>query len=268
MVFRPNAETQRMEVGLLRAANHIPRILTIRNSILFAVDIIPTELLDSQTPWELKATNPAESGIRTYLNGGSAFERQTHNDDRDFRWIMDLEGQEFYGRDLSAEMATKKLMPIITVPHGEFYTRLKSPPLSRFTETGEPTPFGAVAAAIGCDIRLDGGAVDLTSANGEPLFTFASYPNTIYEITNTPPDVFSSVGSGAAHHHHGPPPLVDGGTDPGSHFQHYYDLFRGEITPRFGLKPIPGSKAPDPALCGSVKLGERTIPLGEDSGPI
>lgn len=265
MVFRANAETDNMEVGILRAESHIPRILTIKNSILYSVDLIPTELLDSGKPWELKAIEPAQPSVRTYTNGDSKFDRKTHGDDKDFRWIMDLEGTEFYGRDLSAEMATKKLMPIINVPQGEFYTRLKSPRLSRWTTPEEVTEFGAVAAAIGCDIQSKGDRVDL-NLDGEPIFTFSNEPNTIYEISNTPPDVNSSIGSVAVHHHgsggHGGSVVTSG---PGGHFQHYYDLFPRGFEPKYNLQALTGSKAPDPALCGSVRLGVRVKRLGEDS---
>lgn len=264
MVFRSNADTDSMEIGILRADNHIPRILTIKNSVLYSVDVIPTELLDSGKPWKLAAIDPDQPGVRTYTNENSTFDRKTHGDDKDFRWIMDLEGNEFYGRDLSAEMATKKLMPIISVPQGEFYTRLKSPWLHRWTAPEEPTEFGAVAAAIGCDIQLGGERVDLYVGN-ERVFTFPNEPNTIYEISNTPPDVNSSVGSTAVHHHgagHSGSTLMSG---PGSHFQHYYDLFPSGFEPKYNLQTLTGSKAPDPALCGSVRLGVRVKRLGEDS---
>jgi hypothetical protein len=41
MVFRSNADTKSMEIGILRAENHIPRILTYKNGILYSVDVIP-----------------------------------------------------------------------------------------------------------------------------------------------------------------------------------------------------------------------------------
>lgn len=302
LIFRHHREAGRMEIGLLRAADHFPRILTIKNSVMFAVDLIPPAFLDdAQSPvWELVADDPARPGVDIYTGPSESFDRKTNEDERDFRWIMDLEGQDFYKRDLSEEVQTSKLMPLIHVPQGQFYTRLKSPFLLRQEGDGGLEDFGAVAAVVGCDIEVNGGGAELRIAGGPTVFTFRNEPNTIYEFTNTPPDVRSSVGTVAPHHHaghdhaghdhaghghgeHAPagawPSSSDGPTaggdpasapgsaefsEPGSHFQHYYSLFPRAFTPRFSFQMSDASPAPDPALCGSASLGTRQKPLGQD----
>ena len=270
MIFHKDEENDRMEIGILRVHGHIPRVLTIKNGVLAAVRVFEEEDL-KQPFWELEVTNPVGLGVSTYTNGSVKFERKTHKDDRDFRWIMDLEARDFYNRDLTKEMNTNKLMPVLHVPHGEFYTRLKSPLLLRKEGPGEFEPFGCVAAVTGCDIPFDGGGAELKVAGGSTLFTFKNEPNTIYEITNTPPDVVPPPEQDGRHvggpHTEATPATqrkTEGKDSPPDHFQHYYDLFPVIPSPRFEFQPANPTPGPDPALCGKGMLGKRTNPLRVD----
>lgn len=259
MILHEDKANQMMEIGILQEETHIPRILTIRNGVLADISDLrlKPQLGDTQhRAWRLEVTNPVQQGISLYTDGNK-FERQTHEDDKDFRWIMDFESDEFYNKDLTGQMLTKKLMPVLQIPNGEFYTRLKSPSLARSKDAGAVAPFGAVAAFTGCDIQVEGGSVKLKVADtDDDLFTFkteeSSLANTIFEITNTPPDVLPVLGH------------VHGGHQHSDHFQFYYDLFSPQNmpSPKFGFEALADdSPAPDPRLCGKGIVGKRTDPL-------
>jgi len=263
MVFHHNNANNAMEIGILRQESHVPRILTITNGVLADVFDLRTrpELADpNNRSWRLEVTAPAASGISVYTNG-STFDRKTHNDDRDFRWGMDFEGPDFYDKDLSTVMLTNRLTPVLQIPSGEFYTRLKSEPLNRREDGGALKPFGAIAGVTGCDISIRGGSVTLKDQADSDIFRFKIDgapvpPNTIFEIANTPPDVLLDQNSTHGHVAHD-----DLHSD---HFQFYYNLFEPQNTPRpkFGFESaLDTAPGPDPRLCGKAQVGLRTDPL-------
>lgn len=263
MIFHEDKTNNLMEIGILREPGHVPRIITIKNGVHADVyDLRERPELDDESSrsWRIEVTNPAQKGISTYTDG-QMFDRKTHPNDRDFRWIMDFEGSDFYDKDLTAQVDARKLMPVLQVPVGQFYTRLKSPSLNRSEDGGELREFGAIAGVTGCDIVLEGGTAELSAVGGGSIFQFKSegesLENTIFEITNTPPDVPAVFGTGSGHGGHGG---HTGASPHQDHFQFYYGLFLpGRIpSPIFGFRPLDGSPAPNPALCGKGRLGRRT----------
>lgn len=265
MIFHEDERNQLMEIGMLREETHVPRILTIKNGVTAALQDLRSrpELSDpTHRIWRLDVTKPAKEGIRIYTNGSGDLDRKTHGDDRDFRWIMDFEGKDFYDRDLTEQMISKKLMPILQIRQGEFYTRLKSPPLKRKEDDGAFKLFGAVAGVTGLDIPINGGSVTLTVAGSETrIFSFVkegeSIPaNTIFEFANTPPEVFLDPHGGHGNGGHG-------GQVHRDHFQFYYNLFppNNLPSPKFTFEPLDLAPGPDPALCGKGRVGLRKPPL-------
>lgn len=264
LVMHRNEESNSMEVGMLREKeHHFPRILTYKNGVLDGIHLLGDSDLDK--PLRLEIDNPLGSGPTIYTNGSLTFDRLKHKDERDFRWIMDLEARDFYNKDLTNDMLTGILKPILSVPQGQFYTRLLSRVMKRAPSGGTAQEFGRVAAATGCDILLSGAQARLMKGD-DRVFTFKVQPNTTYEFSNTPPDF--PVGHGQNPHagdHHGDFGLEDHegtGHPPIDHFQFYYKMFPDTFTPKFEFSPGPDpDPAPDPFLCGASATGRRPGPL-------
>jgi hypothetical protein len=238
---------------------HVPRIITTRQGVISSIydlRIRPESRPPGQPGhfkhWEIVVTDPARTISTTEGNG--AFDRLTHEDTTDYRWIADLEGDDLHGIDLTDYLDTPRLPMVLTVRNGHFYTQQLSKPLLRKTEsTGEEELFGRAAEVTGCDIPINGGEVQL-KVNGNVVFRFKdnSEDDVVYEFSNAPPDVL--------------PDRVYSANEPG-HFQMYYRLFRsGPTAPRhetFSLIPqVQFAPAPDPALCGAAGLGRRSEPIG------
>ena len=255
------------EVGVLRAPDHQLRIHVEKKSPSGTSEIlVPVAKLGSleKSIWQLELTNPAIKRISTYQSG--AFDRKRGiGDDRDFRWIVDLEGEEFYNNPLSIKTAL--LGPIIGIPTGMFYTRTKTGPFLRKQGDRAFEDFGSIADDIAVDIWLDYGAAILKADNSE-LLRLKKEPHTTYEliIENTPfhRQLLSSTAD---------------------HFHYYYDLIgeqeggRFSFTSKLGLPlrimksegrysfaPAGTTLAPEPApfKCGGILLSKRKISLTSD----
>lgn len=180
------------EIGFLFGEDiphHHPRINIYRNSVLDRIFYLEEHIDPDYPLWRLVVDNPIGGGVSTYTPG--PFNRKMYPDEKDFRWIMDIESEEFYNEDLTRKLNTRRLLPILRVPHGVFYTRLKSVDLKRFKDGSEEKAFGCAAAVIGCDIPLLGGGARLMEEdrhNPTPIFRFRPEPNVVYEFANTPPD--------------------------------------------------------------------------------
>ena len=258
-----------MEIGVLGGAGHnhgcggnqrhtlahVPRIITTKNGVISSVFDLRTrpELRPPGQPghkrdWEIFVTNPVRTTATTLETG--QFERGTHSEPRDYRWLADLEGPDLHGGTI-AGLETQRLLMVLRVQNGEFYTEQLSKPLLRKDVTNGPihgaeVAFGKAAEVTGCDIPINGGEVQLR-VNGNVVFKFKenSEDNVIYEFSNAPPDVL--------------PDRVYSFNEPG-HFAQYYGLFgNGSPPERFALIPqTQFAPAPDPALCGAIKIGPRS----------
>ncbi|MCA1577730.1 MAG: hypothetical protein LC794_10265 [Acidobacteria bacterium] len=239
-------KTGRIQLGVLRAPNHFPRILTMKNGVLAGIfDLRRRPELDRVRDWSIHVTNPSPSGIDRREDGRD-FDRLANHQPWDFRWIADLEGRGLHERDLTEDLDTSRLRLVINVDHGSFATRLQSPIFLRrqVVPAGGTTRYGMTAAVTECVISTAGGSVSLM-VDGTEAFAFPDVANTLYEISNAPPDVNPS--------------------DPnpgGGHFHMYYDhLFRPRPRERFDLEVQSMPPAPDPALCGVTFLGLRRTEL-------
>jgi hypothetical protein len=266
MIFHEDKKAKQMEIGVLREeTQHVPRLLTITNGVLERV-LDLRKFLDPADPrvWTIAVKNPLTSVIKIREKSSGKFDRIKAGPDPafddDFRWIMDLEGEDFYNRDLTSDLQHLDLLfPLMNLCQGEFYTRLKSTVLAR---KPAPKPFGSVAAVIGCDIPYQTvGAspgkpevIAELNRDGGTIFSFEHRPNTIYEITNTPPDVLLD-GDEPVHHHSD----TTGTSD--DHFHHYYSLFGPKPSPIFEFA-ADADPDPEPTLCGVGRLGTRKDSLG------
>ena len=236
-------------------AVHVPRILTMKDGLLASIFDLRTREneLDKIRNWEIEVTDP-DASPATVFTVGEDFDRLADfpPDARDFRWIADLEARDLHGRRLSRELDTRRLLLVLYVRHGQFFTKMKSPSLRKVRVDGtvDPVPFGCTAAVTGCDITFNTGEVRLVAGgrDGTVVFPFAAEANTIYEISNAPPDV--------------PADKPISPDDPG-HFHMYYDkLFNRNPRDQFDLiVDADFAPGPDPALCGATLLGQRDDPL-------
>lgn len=231
---------------------HIPRILTMQNGILSSIfDLRNRAELGNVRNWELVVTDPAQPTAETIEEAGAFDRTNPAASERDFRWLSDLEADDLHGRPLSAEVNTRQLLMVLYVRHGQFYTKLRSPELRRRRlNPPEIIPYGRNAAVTACDIQVgDAGGVKLMAGGkaGVEVFDFATDANTIYEISNGPPDVPEQA----------PTPL-----DSPGHFHMYYDkLFNAPPFDQFDLIMDDAAPAPDPTLCGAAYMGKRDDPL-------
>jgi hypothetical protein len=236
------------------SAAHVPRILTTKDGVLSAIfDLRNRPELGSVRSWTLEVEDPvgptaslfqSSSFNRTIDGSGTSFER-------DFRWITDLEARDLHDRDLSLDINTRQFLLVLYVRNGEFYTRLRSPQLKRrrLRDPQEESFYGPTAAVVGCDIKVgDAGSVKLMAGgiNGATVFTFVPDDGTIYEISNSPPDV---------------PVEEPNSIDAPGHFHMYYDKLFSRPRDQFDLLMDDLAPAPDPTLCGVVYLGRRQDPL-------
>lgn len=187
------------EIGVLPATEHFLRINTIRSENRVAVCSIEPE--DSI----LRLDVPNPKGVTTFTDGGKPFVRRgdlasgtQESNPEHFGWMVDLEGEEFYDKDLTDKTNTNILMPVFLIPDGQFLTSAKSPELQRKKGNGEFEKFGCIASDMACDIQLEGDEAVLQKPDGQVVFRFKKEPDTSYEIVNTPPDL-PGVSAGPAY---------------------------------------------------------------------
>lgn len=264
-----------MEIGFVDAlahepgqpqthVSHVPRIIKTKNGVISSIHDLRKhpELRShhSEHPeqpeqpgvrdWEIEVSNPTQP-IATRFEEGGDFDRIHHPYAKDFRWITDLEGKDLHNRDLTDELDMSKLLLVLRVRHGLFYTHQLSKPLTRRNVEPplQPIEFGRAAEVVGCKIGFEMGSLEL-KAGAKHIYTFdeGDEDGVVYEISNAPPDV--------------PPddPYKDG---PGHFAMYYTHLFRnprlrGSPNDAFLLIPADDPMpSPDPALCGAVDLGTR-----------
>ena len=245
-----------MEIGLLNAlahedggghAAHVPRIIKAKNGVVSSI----TDLRNSRAQlgpernWEIEVSNPTQP-IATRLRQGEEFDRLRHPFAKDFRWLADLEGRDLHNRDLTAELDTTKLLMVLNVRHGQFYTHQLSRPLNRRNANppAQQKAFGRAAEVIGCKIGFEMGSLELKAGNAH-VYTFdeGDEAGVIYEISNAPPDV---------------PPAEPYQPGPGHFAMYYSHLFRTAPEDEFQLiADGDATPSPDPALCGAVGVGTR-----------
>jgi hypothetical protein len=110
--------------------------------------------------------NKAENkGVELYKNG--PFTRDDTDDPNDFRWLVDIEGQEFHGESLGVEPGI--LTPSFFVDDGLFYSAFLSP--ADIMRNGEfEQRDTSVATVIGANIYLAEGEEALLSFGDDDPF--------------------------------------------------------------------------------------------------
>jgi hypothetical protein len=97
---------------------------------------------------------PSEKGAKFFKPHAGVFNRQNPSENEgDFRWVLDLEGPEFYNRPLVKK--TETLQPRILIKHGVFYTAVKTDSTFKRSAPFDEEDLGNVAYLIGANIYFE-----------------------------------------------------------------------------------------------------------------
>src|ERR1044071_2068208 len=219
MAFRRDHEEQSFAVGILPAPEHEFTIQVLEKSPQgISSYSIPMNVAKGDT-WLVEI--PAQrNGVSYYQNG--VFDRQNGvGDIRDFRWLIDLEGKEFYGHRLATNR--QHMAVEVKFSSGEFYTKTTTSPLQRRMGGDTFEYFGRAAQEIATDVFLEDGDFVLTSqASGGEVLRLKQKPDTTYELVfeNSPPPT-QHLAMGV------------------SHFQYYYGFFPMSKSQWYEFRVIP-----------------------------
>jgi hypothetical protein len=277
-VFHNNAGAKRFEAGVLGTEGHTFRISIISesNRERRRCTIVPKpKPLKLGEEWQLHIDSPATEGVRIYE--GTSLDRMC----QDFRWLMDLGGQEFHLTH-AHQIDRSRLNPIITIPHGLFYSKLQTENLRRGRGGIHYVEFGKAAQLLGADIDITGGYVTLAvKGQAEEIFKLQKKDDVKYRVVfdNTPMPARRG-GSGGTGMHDGHPtsslPNATGAKLPTlDHFQFYYNFLHIDETLQYSFKTdekdpdeIPESNEPqipsldpypNPAFCPSVLYSKEPL---------
>ena len=208
MVFHPDPARQYFEVGILPAPEHEFRMQVLEKSLDGASSsFVPLgQFVNSKTDvWSLEF--PSQSKGVSFYQSGSFDRKSGVGNSRDFRWLIDLEGADFYNRKLQPD--TGQLGVLLRVYGGEFYTKTTTLPLMRKKGDGRFEYFGRVAMEIATDVFLENSDMVLKSEkSGTEIFRLKEKPDTTYEI------VIENAFVGDEHM-----------AASVNHFQYYYQMF-------------------------------------------
>jgi hypothetical protein len=155
-------EDSRCEMGMVQADDHEPLLRIIRRNPNGSTTIVPTPPLDRLKPILIVAKRPVEIGATTFpqTQDASVFDRISgRGDPEDFRWITDLQGEDFHGAELKLKRGggeETRLRPKIIIPRATFYTLEKTEYQYRrvkFKGNTPDQPIGRIANFVGADIK-------------------------------------------------------------------------------------------------------------------
>ena len=247
MAFRRDHEEQTFAVGILPAPEHEFTVQVLKKSQQgISTYSIPVNVSKGDT-WLVQV--PAQrNGVSYYQNG--VFDRQKGvGDIRDFRWLIDLEGKEFYGHKLAVDR--RQMGVEVKFSSGEFYTKTTTLPLQRKVGSKTFEYFGRIAQEIATDVFLEGGDFVLTSqASGKEILRLKQKPDTTYELVfdNSPPPMqHSELGT--------------------NHFQYYYEFFPMPKSEWYEFRVIPPAVVQTGLKGRNLNLVEFAHPLRLDEIP-
>lgn len=180
MALSHNKKEDQCEIGILSTPKaietcHQLMIRVTKTSPAGASVLFDTALTAALSPqlslFELDATSPANPGVSFRRHRQGPINRLTSPPpDDDFRWVVDLQSDEFHGKDLTPRL--EHFSPVLIVKHGEFYTAELSRSLKRIKGNGAKESFGKIATVIGADIFLD--------ENSEAVLKLGNGSNNVY----------------------------------------------------------------------------------------
>jgi len=157
------------------------------------IDLFPTKtqktLVDPGVT--LTTTNPsALDGVYAYQRG--TFNRRNPSSSPDlnvpfdFRWVLDLEGADFYGRPLTKTSATMR--PSIAIDNGLFYSFYTTRSSFARLPVDSLLFLGHVAEIVGANVYLQNGGevlVRINTASGPIDTTLRKQPGVSYQLDLT-----------------------------------------------------------------------------------
>jgi hypothetical protein len=243
MALHQDRKEQTLAVGILRAPEHEFTVQVLEKSPqgISTYSIPMNQLVGSRSDTWLVEVPAQRSGVSYYENG--VFDRQKGvGDVRDFRWLIDLEGKEFYGRKLATNQ--QHIGVEVKFSSGEFYTKTTTRALQRKMGSKTFEYFGRVAHEIATDVFLEAGDFVLTSqASGKEILRLQQKPDTTYELVfenNPPPTQHLAMRA--------------------NHFHYYYGFFPMPKSQWYEFRVVP------PAL-SQAGLKERNLNLVEFAHP-
>lgn len=154
-------EDSRCEMGMVQADDHEPLLIITRKNPNGTTKVVDARTLNRSKPIRIEAERPAQIGATTFPRTpvASDFDRLSgRGDPEDFRWIMDLQGEDFHGAELKLKRGgggDTLLRPKIIIPHAAFYTLEKTEYQYRRVKLKGQTPdlpIGRIANIVGADI--------------------------------------------------------------------------------------------------------------------
>lgn len=238
-LFAFGKDKQFCQAGIMEADRHCLKVKIVTTATKTGSSSqMEFEIPEGDVFFEIPGRTP---GIGTYATG--AFDRTASHDNKDFRWVLDLEGAELHNRKLSTK--ANAIKRTITISNGLFYNHEGRP--VRITATASQTRDVEIARKIGCAVYLgeDEAAVLRYGPNSSFSIKLSNAPNVRYEIflDNICPET----------------------TPPGDgDFERYYDVVEVPADEQFKVKlsptapPSPG----DPrSPCDPVFMGISEAPL-------
>lgn len=159
LILEPKGDGSECAVGIngCAPAHHFSFEIRQKMEDTDRPDIIVWRHVGKLMPGGLRIDQEPSSinGVRKFVPTGE-FQRDGHQDDRDLRWFVDLESEEFHnGR---VKFNGNDIEPGIRIRDGIFYTAIKTDHLKlkveRTSENEEPYDLYEIAAVIGVNIYL------------------------------------------------------------------------------------------------------------------
>jgi hypothetical protein len=163
----------RCEAGVVNVQDHCLKITVKRLTLIEKVThaVLPAELLTEDIHFEI-LNRPERVEI---FKGSENFPRRS---EEDFRWIVDLEGDEFHGRKL--QIKQDAAIQRVVVHHGQFYARenhkveIKPPESLAFS--------ASITQKVGCRLKVSQGEKAVLRFDKKRQLEFPQLDNTSYEI--------------------------------------------------------------------------------------
>jgi hypothetical protein len=161
LILEPDSAGRQCRVGINRSALNHQFSMEVRQKMIdnSIPDIIVWRHIGQLMPGGVAiGKEPSSNDVRKFVPTTS-FLRNDRQDDRDFRWIVDLAGYEFHdGKVTINEHGTQ---PNIQILDGIFYTALRTDPekltVERTAENMDNFDLYSIASLIGVNIYLDTG---------------------------------------------------------------------------------------------------------------
>lgn len=167
----PVGQEHKLKIELWRktpACPPVPEVITdVSPRIDIDIDVQSPEVLDGVYVYEPTPLTP--------------FVRLPASDERDFRWVLDLEGPDLYNVHLPKVRA--HVRPSININNGLFYTRQKTQSQFVLFSSAGSTLIGSVASLVAVNIYLaPGGQVDLTIDRGTSVPLRPAAPDHTFQV--------------------------------------------------------------------------------------